>query len=126
MSEQKIDIEAIMAEIREEAKKHAGEDRVMSFEEVKMTSAITPRDWSVTCAYPPSGNPLKRLYTRVVSKASRAALFPLTENLTRIHREMKQQMDEMAATIEDQRAEIDALNERLDRLERENGKKPCE
>ena len=114
-----IDVEAIMKEIKEEAKKNSTRGSVPAFEDVKMIPAA-PKDWSVSCAYPASGNPLKRLFSRIMSKAVRCVLFPLTERLTVIHHEMQQRMDEMAATIEEQREEIDELHRRLDRAEKGN------
>lgn len=114
-----IDIEAIMDEIREEAKKNGAKEIVPAFEDVPMTSAA-PKNWDVVCAYPPTGNPLKKLFSRIVSKLTRCVLFPLTERLTAIHREMRQEMDAMRGTIEEQAKEIEELHRRLDRAEKGN------
>ena len=112
-----VDIEAIMDEIREEAKKNGANGIVPAFEDVPMMPAA-PKNWDVVCAYPAAGNPLKRLYSKIVSKLTRCALFPLTERLTAIHREMRQEMDAMHATIEEQAKEIEELHRRLDRAEK--------
>ena len=112
-----IDIEAIMDEIREEAKKNGANGIVPAFEDVPMMPAA-PKNWDVVCAYPAAGNPLKKLYSRIVSKLVRCALFPLTERLTAIHREMQQQMETMNAAMAEQAKEIEELHKRLDRAEK--------
>ena len=112
-----IDIEAIMDEIREEAKKNGANGIVPAFEDVPMMPAA-PKNWDVVCAYPAAGNPLKKLYSRIVSKLVRCALFPLTERLTAVHREMQQQMETMNATMAEQAKEIEELHKRLDQAEK--------
>lgn len=114
-----IDIEAIMDEIREEAKKNSAKGIVPVFEDVPITPAA-PKNWDVVCAYPAEGNPLKKLYSRIVSKLVRCALFPLTERLTAVHREMQQQMETMNAAMAEQAKEIEELHKRLDQAEKGN------
>ena len=116
MSEQ-INIDAIMEEIRAEAEKHRGKEQLPDFEDQPiMEPRIT--EWTVACAYPAAGNPLKRAYTTVISKIVRAALFPVTERITRTNLEIKTCLDEMASMIDEQREEIETLTKRVEELEK--------
>ncbi len=112
-----INIDAIMEEIREDAKKHSANGQLPDFEDQPI---MEPRvtEWTVECAYPAAGNPLKRAYTKIVSKLVRAALFPVTERITRTNLEIKTCLDEMAGMIEEQREEIEALTNRVKELEK--------
>lgn len=118
MSEQ-INIDAIMEEIREEAGRNRSKEALPDFNDLPI---MEPRvsEWIVECAYPvKTGNPLKRMYTRFISKIVRAALFPVTERITKTNLEIKTCMDEMASMIDEQREEIDALIKRVEELEKE-------
>ena len=117
MSEQ-INIDAIMEEIRADVEKNGPYDQLPDFNDQPI---MEPRvtEWTVECAYPAeSGNPLKRAYTKVISKIVRAALFPVTERITRTNLEIKTCMDEMASMIEEQREEIETLTKRVEELEK--------
>ena len=78
MEKPQVDIEAIMEEIREEVRKKGPYEPIPGLDDIP-TSVLRKTDWTVSCAYPAEGgNPLKRLYTKLVSKVVRCALFPLT------------------------------------------------
>ena len=116
MSEQ-INIDAIMKEIRAEAERNSACEELPDFDDLPI---MEPRvkNWIVECTYPVTGNPLKRAYAKVVSKAVRAALFPVTERITKTNLEIKTCMEEMASMIEEQREEIDTLTKRVEELEK--------
>lgn len=117
MSEQ-INIDAIMDEIRAEVEKNGPYEQLPDFNDQPI---MEPRvkEWTVECAYPATGNPLKRAYTKLVSKLVRAALFPVTERITKTNLEIKTCMDEMASMIEEQRETIEALENRVAELEKD-------
>ncbi len=118
MEKPQVDIEAIMEEIREEVRKKGPYEPIPGLDDIP-TSVLRKTDWTVSCAYPAEGgNPLKRLYMKLVSKVVRCALFPLTNRLTQIHEEMSLRMDEMTGMIEDQQKEIDDLYLRIEQLEK--------
>ena len=116
MSEQ-LDIDEIMAEIRAEAERNAAHEALPAFEDQPVMASWLG-DVTVACTYPMAGNPLKRAYGRLVSKLIRVALFPVTERITKINADMKNCIEDMAGMIEEQREEIDALNRRLEELEK--------
>ena len=118
MSEQ-INIDAIMDEIRAEAEKNGPYyEQLPDFNDQPI---MEPRvkEWTVECVYPATGNPLKRAYTKLVSKLVRAALFPVTERITKTNLEIKTCLDEMASMIEEQRETIEALENRVAELEKD-------
>ena len=113
-----VNVEKIMEEIREEVRKKGGAESVPGMEELPV-STLRQFDWTVPCAYPAAeGNPIKRVYTKIVSKMVRCALFPMGNRLTQIHEEMAMQMDEMRSMIEDQQQEINDLYLRIEEMEK--------
>ena len=113
-----INVEKIMEEIREEVRKKGEQEYVPGMDEMPV-SALRKFDWTVSSAYPVTeGNPLKRIYTKIVSKIVRCALFPMGNRLTQIHEEMAMRMDEMMSMIEDQQQEINDLYLRIEEMEK--------
>jgi len=113
-----VNVEKIMEEIREEVRKKGGAESVPGMEELPV-STLRQFDWTVPCAYPAAeGNPIKRVYTKIVSKMVRCALFPMGNRLTQIHEEMALRMDELVAMNEEQGRQIEALKARVEELER--------
>ncbi len=113
-----INGEKIMEEIREEVRKKGEQEYVPGMDEMPV-SALRKFDWTVSSAYPVTeGNPLKRIYTKIVSKIVRCALFPMGNRLTQIHEQMAMRMDEMMSMIEDQQQEINDLYLRIEEMEK--------
>ena len=113
-----VNVEKIMEEIREEVRKKGEAEYVPGMDEMPV-STLRKFDWTVSSAYPVTeGNPIKRLYTKIVSKMVRCALFPMGNRLTQIHEEMAMQMDEMRSMIEDQQQEINDLYLRIEEMEK--------
>ena len=120
--EEQINIESIMAEIREEAKKWQGYDPDRDSSPAK-PDHLGEADWTVSCVYPESaGNPVKRIYTRIVSKLIRCALFPVTERISQVHAEMKAQMMQMQQEMARQQEEIRSLKPALQDRGEKQGK----
>lgn len=113
----RIDVQAIMAEIKEEVAKKGSVKGLPDFNDIPI---MEPRmkEWAVSCVYPAMGNPLKKTYTKIISKIVRAALFPVTERMTEVNLEVKKCTDDMAGMIEVQREEIDKLTKRIEELEK--------
>lgn len=113
-----INVEKIMEEIREEVRKKGEQEYVPGMDEMPV-SALRKFDWTVSSAYQVTeGNPLKRIYTKIVSKIVRCALFPMGNRLTQIHEQMAMRMDEMMSMIEDQQQEINDLYLRIEEMEK--------
>jgi len=122
-----VDIDAIMAEIHAEVEKNRSEGLYEDLPDFNDLPIMEPRvkEWTVECAYPPTGSPLKRVYTKLVSKLTRAALFPVTERITKTNLEIKTCLEEMASMIEEQREEIEELTRRVEELEKQTGEEPA-
>ena len=116
-----VNVEKIMEEIRAEVRAK-GEAEVPGMEDLPV-STLRQFDWTVSSAYPVTGgNPIKRLYTKMMSKLVRCALFPMGNRLTQIHEEMALRMDELVAMNEEQGRQIAALQEKVKELESRSNK----
>ena len=128
--------EDVLAEVKAEgAKKAAEHGEVLPFSEIPYertegATADTLWKWFATrtsdVEIPPvitydTGNPVKKVYSKIVSKVTRCVTFPMTKNMTGALRDC---LDATASVIEDQQKEIRELRERIARLEAEKeGKK---
>ncbi len=127
-----VNIEKIMAEIRAEVEKNGPYEDLPSFDEIPIPRLDQPTapaalggsiaarlaDVEIPPVYPiPAGNPLKRLYKRVVAKVVRCATFPITVRATETNRMFRDCLNQEAAVIEEQQRQIEALKDRIERLE---------
>ena len=113
-----VNVEKIMEEIRAEARKKGEGEYVPGMEELP-TSTLRQFDWTVSSAYPVTeGNPIKRIYTKIVSKLIRCVTFPLTKRVTKTNQALKGCIDEMTVVIEGQQKTIRELEERVAQLEK--------
>lgn len=125
--------EDVLAEVKAEGAKKAAEyGEVLPFsaipyERVEEATAETLWKWIGTRAndvfippvYPDEpGNPLKKAYSKVVSKVTRCVTFPLSKRVTKTNEALRDCLDEMTSVIEEQQKEIRELRERIDQLEK--------
>ena len=130
--------EDVLAEVKAEgAKKAAEHGEVLPFsaipyEQVTDTTAYTlwkridekAPDLFVPPVYPDEpGNPVKRIYTKIVSKLVRCVTFPLTKRVTKTNQALKGCIDEMTVVIEGQQKTIRELEERVAQLEKKGAAK---
>ena len=132
-----MDYERVLAEVSAEAeeKRKAG-GSVLAFSQVpyekeKEVSAYTlwmrihhyAKDFFIPPLYPEeSRNPVKRIYSKIVSRIALCVTFPMSRKITTAHQSIRGCMDDMIQVIERQQWEINELTRRIDELE--NGKKP--
>ena len=118
-----IKVEKIMEEIREEVRKKGEQEYVPGMDEMPV-STLRQFDWTVSSAYPAGeGNPLKRIYTKIVSKLIRCVTFPLTKRVTKTNQALKDCIDEITVVIEGQQKTIRELEERVAQLEKKGAAK---
>ena len=122
----------VLAEVKAEGKRKAEHGEVMPFDaipydRVEEATADTLWKWIGTRAndlfippvYPDEpGNPLKKAWTKVVSKVVRCVTFPLSKKVTATNEALRDCIDEMTSVIEDQQKLISDLQKRVDVLER--------
>lgn len=136
-----IDIEAIMEEIRETVKAHGPYEAIPAFDEIpleggeaapvpeadnisggQLRGAISRNlggSWTIPWVYPiPAGNPMVRGYKKVATKLARCAVAPVAQRVTETNQAMKGSIEQLASVIEQQQAQIQALKERLDEMEK--------
>ena len=129
-----LDIEAIMEEIRAEARKNAPFGDIPSFGEIRaeeetespeLTLAQDIRKLTENCAVPPATenptrNPLKKLYRKVTRKAVRSVTDPLSASVTETNLAFRKALEEAAQVIEQQQRQMNELARRLQRQEKES------
>ncbi len=128
--------EDVLAEVKAEGAKKAAEHgevlpfSVIPYEKEKEATAETLFRWTETRAndlfipaiYPDEpGNPLKKIYTKIVSKIVRCVTFPLTCRVTKTNHALKDCIDEMTAVIEEEHKTIKELQKRISELEQQRG-----
>ena len=124
--------EDVLAEVKAEGAKKATEyGEVLPFSEIpyeraEEATANTLWKWIGTRAndvfIPPvfpdePGNPLKKIYTKVVSKITRCVTFPLSKKVTKTNEALRDCLDDVAGVIEEQQKEILELRKRIEALE---------
>ena len=124
-----VDIEAIMEEIREEARRHGPYPDIPEFDTISKRDEMTAaalreqlgrlkEDFAASeTAGNAGGNPLKRLYRKLTVKATRCATDPLNRKMTETGREFKAILESAAEVIEKQQEQIDELTEKIRKLE---------
>lgn len=125
-----INIEAIMEEIREEARKHGPYSEIPGFDMVSRQDEATAaalrerlgklkEDFGAAETAESAGkNPLKRLYRKTAVRAARCVTDPMNRKLTEMIKEFKVILENAAEVIEKQQEQIDELTEQIHRSER--------
>ncbi len=125
-----LDIEAIMEEIRAEARKAPPAEGLPEFDRIRVrqespVEALAREVKDMTDGYgiPPvieekTGNPVKRLYKKITCKAVRCATVPLSSSVTEANLRFKTALEKTVAVMECQQREIEELKDRIWNLER--------
>ena len=120
-----VDIEAVMEEIREEARKLGPYDDLPGFETIsreergkgaKLRSRVETltEDYVIPTNYAdPSRNPLKRIYKKIMVRATHCATAPMAVRVTETNRNLKTALEKAVEVIEEQERRIEALEEAI-------------
>lgn len=130
VNEVTVDIEAIMEEIRAEARRHGPCDDILMFEQIPPEAEATvaylkrkvselTKDYEIPLSFKdPSRNPLKRLVKKAAVKAAGCATVPLSQKVTETNRNLKTALEEAVDVMEKQQKQIDELTRKVRRLDR--------
>ena len=133
--EGRLDMEAIMAEIREEVRKNGPYEHIPDFDRMpgpgrrgdtdayslKEEIAELTDEYEIPLHFPdPSRNPAKRAYKKVAGKAAHFATAPLSLKVTETNLSLKTALETAAEVIAKQQKQIDELTEKVNRLEKQN------
>ena len=125
-----LDIEAVMEEIRAEARKAPPAEGLPEFDRIRVKQespvevlAREVKDLTDGYGIPPvieekTGNPVKRLYKKITCKAVRCATVPLSSSVTEANLRFKTALEKTVAMMERQQREIEELKDRIWDLER--------
>lgn len=132
-----VNVEKIMEEIREEVEKSGPWPEIPSFEDAGkgigysadargLRSHIEEltNDYVIPISFPDmGGNPLKKLYKKIVTKAVRCATAPMSTRITETNEALKTALEEAGDVIEKQQEQIDRLTKQVEALEKAAGEK---
>lgn len=125
-----VDIEAIMEEIRAEARRRGPCDDLLMFEQIPPEAEATvaylkrkvselTKDYEIPLSFKdPSRNPLKRLVKKAAVKLAGCATVPLSQKVTETNRNLKTALEEAVDVMEKQQKQIDELTRKVRRLDR--------
>lgn len=125
-----VDIEAIMEEIRAEARKRGCCDDIPAFEQIppetedpvahlKRKVHELTKDYEIPLSFQdPSRNPLKRLVKKAAVRVAGCATVPMSQKITETNLNMKTALEEAVDVMERQQKQIDDLTRKIRILDR--------
>ena len=129
-SEDTVDIEKIMDEIRAEARKYGSGEDIPTIDRISPEMAVTvdnlkkkvaelTKDYEIRPTVTNAGgNPLKKIYRKIVSRATGCATTSLSQQVTETNRNLKIALEETVDVMENQQKQIDDLEKKVRRLDR--------
>ena len=76
---------------------------------LEQSIGVLKSSYQVSSAFPVSGNPVKKVYKRLVRKSTQCVTVPMSEQLTNINGTIVHCMNQMMGIIQHQQKEIDQL-----------------
>ena len=129
-TEESLNIEKVMQEIRAEARKYGPCDDMPTFEQIPPEAEATveylrrkvnelTKDYTIPLSFrDPARNPLKRLVKKIMVKAAGCATVPLSQKVTETNLGLKTALEEAIDVMEKQQQQIDELTKKVRRLDR--------